>query len=119
MNPEWSKFVRHKAQFWYEYFTSWFFTGHPTLLVYYDDLKANTLKEVKRMLDFLNFPYSDEVVASRLAASFDKFHRTQHPQFEHFTSQQRTYIEDKLRKSIELLRKNNNNNTFGIEQFLN
>ena len=62
---------------------------HPTLVVRYEDVKQNTIREVKRMLDFLQFPYREEVMEERLEKDFSKFRRKHRGSFEHFTTQQR------------------------------
>ena len=40
---------------------------HPTLVVRYEDLKQNT---IQKKLDFLQFPYKEEVMEERLEKDF-------------------------------------------------
>lgn len=70
------------------------------------------------MLDFLNFPYSEEAVAKRLQTPFNDFHRQRHADFEHYTPQQRAKVEEILRNTIELLREWNHGETYGVEKYL-
>ena len=50
--------------------------GHRVLAVKYEDMKKNSLAEVKRMLSFLRFPYKEKELQRRLAAgNMDLFHR--------------------------------------------
>ena len=67
---------------------------HPVLTVRYEDLKANTVTEVLRMLNFLQFPYLREEVEQRLQRGFTKFYRNHTDSFDHFTSEQKVYVND-------------------------
>ena len=49
--------------------------GRPVHIVKYEDLKLATLKEVKRMLDFLQFPYEEEELKERITTDFSTFYR--------------------------------------------
>ena len=65
---------------WSSYFSTWLVNGtrwgHPVHVVKYEDLKADTLVEVKKMLYFLQFHYEEEDLRKRLANNyFDAFHR--------------------------------------------
>ncbi len=48
---------------------------HPIVVVKYEDLKQNIVGEVKRMLDFLAFPYKERELRQRVEAGFGDFHR--------------------------------------------
>ena len=55
---------------------SWVINGtdhHPTLVVRYEDLKQNTMRQVKTMLDFLQFSYKEEVMKNNLRKILDNF----------------------------------------------
>ena len=65
---------------WKAYFSVWLVDGtnhgHRVLVVKYEDMKKDSLAEVKRMLDFLRFRYKENELQRRLAAgSMDSFHR--------------------------------------------
>ena len=65
---------------WSSYFSTWLVNGtrwgHPVHVVKYEDLKSDTLGEVKKMLYFLQFHYEEEDLRKRLAGyNFDAFHR--------------------------------------------
>ena len=49
--------------------------GQPVHVVKYEDLKLDTLKEVKGMLDFLQFKYDEEKLNGKIATNFNTFHR--------------------------------------------
>ena len=45
------------------------------LIYRFEDLKMDTLSEVKGMLDYLNFDYDTEGLEKRLYSDFGQFHR--------------------------------------------
>ena len=67
---------------WKKYFRVWLVDGtnhgHRVMAVKYEDMKKNSLAEVKRMLDFLRFRYKENDLQRRLAAgnmdSFKRYH---------------------------------------------
>lgn len=68
---------------------------HPLLVVRYEDLKQDAVKEVQRMLDFLNVPLQeDELVAKLHSTQFDQFHRNHSASatFDPYTKQQVNYL---------------------------
>ena len=80
-NSAWNTFLKRDIKQWSSYFSTWLVNGtrlgHPVHVVKYEDLKADTLGEVKKMLDFLQFRYEEEDLKKSLANSnnFDAFHR--------------------------------------------
>ena len=47
----------------------------PVLIVGYENLKKNTYTELKRMLDFIGYPYSEDDVLCSVKSSGESFHR--------------------------------------------
>ena len=84
----------------------------------YEDIKADTLREVKRMLEFLKFPYKESELVERLATEFNDFHRVSHPTFDHYTAEQREYVRAKVKETVQLLKKWNHTNVAQIEKYL-
>ena len=64
------------------------------LVVRYEDIKTDTLGEVKRMLDFLKYPYSDAELRGKLEEDFTTFYRNHSYSFDHFTASQKDYFND-------------------------
>lgn len=62
------------------------------LTVRYEDLKTDTVAEVARMLDFLEFPFSREEVEHRIGEGFTQFYRNHTDSFGHFTSEQKIFV---------------------------
>ena len=51
------------------------YTQFPVLIVGYDNLRRDTYAELKRMLDFIGYPYSEEDVLCTVRNSGEAFHR--------------------------------------------
>ena len=92
--------------------------GHPVLVVRYEDIKADTVREVKRMLEFLKFPYKESELVERLAIGFNDFHRASHPTFEHYTAEQKEYVRAKVKETVKLLKKWKHPSVAEIEKYL-
>ena len=67
-------------------------TDHHVLLVHYEDLKHDLFREMNRILTFLDIKMEEEVLRERLEPNFNIFYRNHTCHYEHFTSEQRRYI---------------------------
>ena len=78
-NTSWNDYIKKQIKQWSNYFTSWLADGitkgHPIHVVKFENLKLDTLKEVKDMLDFLRFEYEEEELSARIKTDFNTFHR--------------------------------------------
>ena len=75
-NSAWDRTVKSKFQQWKTHITRWLkVTNTPVLVVGFENLKNNTFTELKRMLDFLGYPYSDDNVVCAIKSPSEKFHR--------------------------------------------
>ena len=84
-------------------------------------MKEDILKEVKRMLDFLQFAYEVEELKERLASDFSTFHRSHNTtaeDFLHYTREQRRFIDKGIATSVDYLKRYNNGETLRIEEYL-
>ena len=90
----------------------------PKLVVHYEDFQGDRVREVSRVLDFLNFPYSRETLSQRLEEDFSTFHRNKHVEFEPYTQSQAEFVERCLREMIGRLSSGNRGDTLGIEKYL-
>ncbi len=105
---------------WQSFFVGWLLNshGHPVLVVRFEDLKADIMKEVKRMLEFLKVPYSEEELTKRMMQDTGTFRREHHKVFDHFTAEQRSTVRSAIRKVIQVLKLRNGGDTLGIEDYL-
>ena len=78
--------------------------GHLVLVVLYEQLQANPLREVVRILNFLHYPYSPEAVRSAVEEGFTSFFRNHTDLFPHFTPQQISLVNDAIVTAAERLR---------------
>ena len=78
-NKTWNNYVKKQIKQWSTYFTSWLADsitkGHPIHVVKFENLKLDTFKEVKDMLDFLRFEYEEEELSARIKTDFNTFRR--------------------------------------------
>ena len=79
---------------------------HPVLTITYEDLKTNTVAEMLRMLNFLQFPYLREEVEQRLQGGFTKFYRNHTDSFDHFTNEQKVFVNGIISDVVQKLRNN-------------
>ncbi len=94
--------------------------GHSVLVVKYEDLKLDTLTQIKRMLKFLKVPYSHEELTKRLSGNYERFHRPHNDSvvFDHFTPEQRQVVMKTIIE-VETLLKQRNVRISGIKQYMN
>ena len=75
----WTKYVQEQIKQWTGYFHVWLANGikrrRPVHVIKYEDLKLDTLKGVKGMLDFLQFEHDEEELRGKIATDFNTFHR--------------------------------------------
>ena len=114
-------YIRNSIRGWESYFEGWVLSGakRDLLVVKYEDLKIDTLNEVKRMLDFLRVPFSREDLKDQLLKDFTIFQRNYSKEFEHFTPDQEEYVRQRVESVIALLKTANNQDTLGVEEYLN
>lgn len=70
----------------------------------YEDLKSDVTSEVKRMLDFLHFPYTDESLKAALAddyTSFKRLHKSDEAEFAPFSDEQKAVVNDAVQTIID------------------
>ena len=87
-------------------------------MVKYEKFKAGMLDEVKKMLNFLGVPFSEEVLKKRMSEGFETFHRSHPKEIDYFTSEQEQYVREHIANVVALLKTKNNGNTLGVEEYL-
>ena len=118
-NRAWNVFVKTKIKKWQYYFMGWLIggKGHPVLVVRYEDLKTDSFSQVKRMLEFLKVPYSEEELEKRMMQDVKIFHRKHQDTFQHFTPGQRAIVLSSIEMIIQLL-KSKRMDTMHLEEYL-
>ena len=73
-------------------------TGNrPTLLVKYEDLKRDALREVERMVQFLGVRLVSDGT-KRVGGGFHTFHRNHTYTFDHYTPEQKLHINSVIKR---------------------
>ena len=80
----------------------------PVLIVGYENLVKDTYSELKRMLDFIGYPYSDEDVKCTIQNSLEAFHRNHTKKHVNpYSPDQQNYVLNKIKKISDDLLKHN------------
>ncbi len=120
-NREWSKFIHTHCNSWVAQIQKWVL--HPVsrtkkvMVVRYEDLRTDKLAEVARMLDFLKFPYTEESLGAQLQEDFAVFRRKQDT-FDHYTPEQREYVNGILREADRTLQQSNMDDLFHLQDYI-
>lgn len=81
--------------------------NHPVLLVKYEDLKRDSYGEVERMLSFLDVKFKDDYLREKLKNGFHAFHRNHTYTFDHYTMEQKVYMNQVINRVSKLLQHHN------------
>ena len=89
-------------------------------MVKFEDLKTDLIGQVKRMLDFLKFPYMEDELRTRLGEGFGAFRRAHsREKFEHFTPKQQQLVRSFVLDTIRMLQDRKYGQSLGITDYLN
>lgn len=119
-NPEWNEMVQKQTDKWKLMLKHYIIDrgNHPVLVVHFEDLKRDTFTEITRMLDFIQFPYSNHTLEQRLQDGYTQFRRRHRDHFEHYTEEQRELLNSAIRDIIRQLRMNSITDLIGLQQYL-
>jgi len=107
-DEEWNTTVRKLATKWLQHVLTWLTTrGIPTLVVEYDDLKMDTYGELKRMLDFIGYPYTEDNILCAIKQTLsNSFHRNHTKQFDSYSPVMRQFVNEVILQLSTALEKN-------------
>ena len=90
------------------------------MVVKYEDLRKNgALTEVRKMLDFLKFPYSVTTVVRRLKKGYNEFRRKhENETFEHITPTQQALLQTVIHNTIHTLKSHGLSKVCDITEYL-
>ena len=75
-NSVWKAHVKKQSRAWKAQVMQWLtYKTVPVLIVGYENLRSNTYSELKRMLDFLGYLYSEDDLLCAVKSSGETFHR--------------------------------------------
>ena len=75
----------------------------PTLVVQYERLSTDLYTELKRMVDFLGVPYTENDLQCTVSSSSDTFHRKHHETTYPYTKKQRELVLQKIQSVNKIL----------------
>jgi len=114
--------VRREAYRWKEMIDNWIIQSkpqHPVLVVRYEDVKTKPISEVKRILDFLHFPYEEEeLLHMRLSEGHGSFQRKHTEDFDHYTSTQQKFVKSVIRQTVNLAKLRDWDRVLRLEEYL-
>ena len=121
-NSEWDKYIRAIGERWQKTIVKWFVKSvnfsRPIMVVRYEDIKADYITQVERMLKFLEFPIDKTELDTKLNQGFETFRRPHKEEFEHYTNEQKKYVNTMLLDTIKILTHHNMEQFFQLEDYL-
>lgn len=119
-NTDWDSYLRSKGRRWLDQVVSWLALAktHPILVVRYEDIKDDTLGQVKRMLDFLMFHYTEGTVRRQLEDGYTNFYRNHTATFEHYTSDQRVFVNSLIHEAAFRLKQHGVESVLNVDDYL-
>ena len=122
-NSRWNNFVHRQMNTWclrILQYTARVPKGLQSLVVRYEDIRQDAVREVSHMLDYLQFQYTHETLVERMRRDYQQFHRKESSvdYSESFTPSQRVYVEGKVREMLRTLSEKKHRVTFRIEEYL-
>ena len=98
MSKKWKK----KVTFWLNV------KEYPVLFVGYENLKNNTYTELKRMLDFIGHPYSDDDILCAVKRAGEGFHRNHtNEHFNPYSPKLQDFVLNEIKELDASLQKHN------------
>ena len=106
-NSAWERKVREQSEVWKNYVKEWLnYKEAPVLFVGYDNLKKDTYTELKKMLDFLEYPYSENDVLCAVKHG-EVFHRKHRKALHPYSSELQTFVLNEIKQvDADLLKHN-------------
>ena len=85
-------------------------TAESLLVVFYEDLKRELARELKRMVEFLDHPCTPEQLNRTVEEGYSAYYRNHTDTFEHYTSDQKGIINNFIRLIIQEVKKTKHKN---------
>ena len=122
-NEEWDKYMHIKLNRWPQQTVNLLIeakvAGRPVYILKFEDLKADTAKEMKKVTNFLGFSITEEEVAKKLMTGFSKFYRNHTAEFSHFTADQEKYVHSVVYSTSQFMKEKGVYDMFpGIDDYL-
>ena len=101
-NSLWNETVYKQIDSWGEMVQHLLITSknYSVLLVHYENLLSNLFHEIKRMVQFLDYDISENKLRDELDHKFTYFYRNHTAKFEHYTSEQKKYVNSVIASKV-------------------
>ena len=103
-SDQWTRDVTRMSNGWLTHIRLCLKPHHnSTLVVKFENLKANLMVELRRILDFLGYHYTEDDLLCTIQSNSDQFHRKHTTDFDPYTPEQRSNVGSVIQKANELL----------------
>ena len=116
---EWDKYLHYYLKSWKEQLQLWVILQdkHPVHILRYEDLKKDTIGELKKVLDFLSVSYNLDFLTK--SSGYTEFYRPhKNTDFKHYSKEQKELLRDTLTKAVELTAEHNKSQLLRLEEYL-
>lgn len=105
--PGWDRNVRYLTTKWRLMVSSNLVRKEtrPILVVFYEDLKRDMATDLKRMLDFLEHPYTPAQLNTTMQEGYTSYYRNHTDTFEHYTTEQKAFVNKVILQTAEMVGK--------------
>ncbi|CAI8024939.1 WSCD family member CG9164 [Geodia barretti] len=109
-NEMWEKYIHLKLPRWPQQMVNLLLEAksaeRPVYVLIFEDLKKNTVGEMKRVSDFLGFSLTEAEVGERLRVGFSNFYRNHTSTFTHFTLRQERFVSNVVGTTSQFMKDN-------------
>ncbi|XP_065906171.1 WSCD family member CG9164-like isoform X2 [Dysidea avara] len=103
-SDQWTRDVTRMSNGWLTHIQLCLKSHHnSTLVVKFENLKANLMVELRRIFDFLGYHYTEDDLLCTIQSNSDQFHRKHTTDFDPYTPEQRSNVGSVIQKANELL----------------
>ena len=109
-NPDWKIMVKQNSCQWAKVVSQWLSVKEfPVLFVGYENLMKDRYTELKRMLDFIGYPYSEDDLLCTVKSSGEGFHRNHTKKYliNPYSPELQKFVLSQIKKVDANLRKHN------------
>ena len=89
--------------------------NHSVLVIRYEDLKKDVSGNLRRMLDFLQVPYTEQRLQE---VGFKEFKRNHSEEFDHYAREQRDFVRSVINDTLSVLKARGLSSVCNIEEYL-
>ena len=92
--------------------------NRPVLVIRYEDLVKNATTGLRKMLEFLQVPYTKERFYEVTTRDYKEFKRKHYEEFDHYTREQRDFVRSVINDTLTVLKAHGLASVCNIEDYL-